>query len=290
MTITDQAPDADTGRRRELGAFLRSRRERLAPRDVGLPEGARRRTPGLRREEVALLGGVGTTWYSWLEQGREVRPSVETLSALARALRLDPAERHHLYVLAGRPPPDDRARAPEEVCEPLRRMLDSLADQPAYVTGRRWDVLAWNRAAAAVFGDYGALAGDARNIMHIVFTDPRHRRLLPDWEAVARAALGQFRADSAKYAGDPDFERLVAHLLGASAEFREWWPRHEVLPHLSGRKRVRHPVAGAMVFEHTAMRFDDGTDRRMIVFVPLAEADTMAKLARLLEPKAAAAE
>src|SRR5882672_660204 len=159
MTTIDPAPApaSDMGRRRELGAFLRSRRERLAPGDVGLPDGARRRTPGLRREEVALLGGVGTTWYSWLEQGREVRPSVETLSALARALRLDPAERHHLYVLAGRPPPDDRARAPEEVGEPLRRMLDSLADQPAYVIGRRWDVLAWNRAAAAVFGDYGAL-------------------------------------------------------------------------------------------------------------------------------------
>ncbi|HMG49856.1 MAG TPA: helix-turn-helix transcriptional regulator [Inquilinus sp.] len=290
MATSDQAPAADTGRRRELGAFLRSRRERLAPRDVGLPEGARRRTPGLRREEVALLGGVGTTWYSWLEQGREVRPSVETLSALARALRLDPAERRHLFVLAGRPQPDDRAHAPEEVCEPLRRMLDSLADQPAYVIGRRWDVLAWNRAAEAVFGDYGTLDGDARNTMRLIFTDPRHRRLLVDWEAVARAALGQFRADSAKYAGDPEFERLIAHLLGASPEFREWWPRHEVLPHLSGRKRIRHPKAGAMVFEHTAMRFDDGTDRRMVVYVPLAEADTVAKLERLLRREGLAAE
>lgn len=278
----------ETKRRRDLGAFLRSRRERLTPREVGLPDGARRRTPGLRREEVALLGGVGTTWYSWLEQGRDVRPSVETLAALARALRLDPAERRHLFILAGRPQPDDRALAPEEVCEPLRRMLDSLADQPAYVTGRRWDVLAWNRAATAVFGDYGALEGDARNTMALIFTDPAHQRLLADWDTVARAALAQFRADSARYAGDAHFERLIARLTTASPEFREWWPRHEVLPHLSGRKRIRHPEAGPMVFEHTAMRFDDGTDRRMIVYVPLAEADTIAKLGRLLRPAMAA--
>ena len=286
--MIDPAPDA--GRRRELGAFLRSRRERLAPRDVGLPEGSRRRTPGLRREEVALLGGVGTTWYSWLEQGREVRPSSETLSALARALRLDPAERRHLFVLAGRPVPEERAQAPEAVCEPLRRMLDCLTDQPAQVLGRRWDVLAWNRAAEVVFGDYGALQGDARNTMSLIFTDPGHRRLLTDWEAVARAALAQFRADSAKYAGDPEFERLVARLTRESPEFREWWPRHEVMPHLSGRKRIRHPVAGAMVFEHTAMRCDDGTDRRFVVYVPLAEADTTAKLSRLLHAEAVAAE
>src|SRR3984893_12738946 len=145
-------------RRRESGDFLRSRRERLAPASVGLPNGFRRRTPGLRREEVALLAGVGTTWYTWLEQGRDVRPSTEVLSALADALRLDSAERRHLFVLNDRPPPEPRPAGPERVGEPLRRMLESLTGQPAYVLGRRWDVLAWNRAAEVLFGDYGKLA------------------------------------------------------------------------------------------------------------------------------------
>ena len=132
-------------------------------------------------------------------------------------------------------------------------MLDSMAGQPSYVVGRRWDVLAWNRAAVAVFGDYGRLHGDARNTMHMVFANPAHRRLLTDWEAVARASLAMFRADSARYAGDPDFERLIALLAAASAEFRAWWPKHEVLRPLSGMKRIDHPDAKRMSFEYTSL-------------------------------------
>src|SRR5579872_1919297 len=150
-SASHQPSAADTVRRHSLGEFLRSRRARLSPGAVGLPEGVRRRTPGLRREEVAQLAGVGATWYTWLEQGREVRPSVEVLGALARALRLDPAERQHLFTLAGRPLPETRTVGPEHVGEPLKRMLASLTMQPAYVLGRRWDILAWNPAAAALF-------------------------------------------------------------------------------------------------------------------------------------------
>jgi len=270
-------------RRRELGAYLRSRRERLTPADIGIAPGVRRRTPGLRREEVALLAGVGTTWYTWLEQGREVRPSAEVLAAIAGALKLDPAERRHLFVLADRPEP---ARGPvleERVDEPLARMLESLAMQPAYVMGRRWDVLAWNRAAAVVFRDYGRLEGDARNIMHLMFTDPRHRRLIADWEALARAALGMFRADSARYFGDPDFERLIAELVRKSPEFRAWWPQRDVMRQLSGVKRVLHPRAGAMAFEHMALAVDDGSDLRLVVYTPLALENTVTKLARLID-------
>jgi transcriptional regulator with XRE-family HTH domain len=135
----------------------------------------RRRTPGLRREEVAMIAGVGTTWYTWLEQGREVRPSVEVLTALAEALRLDAAEKQHLFILAGRQQPERRAAAPEKVDGPLLHMLQSLVLQPAYVVGRRWDVLAWNPAAAAVFGDYGLLEGVARNIVHMVSTGSNWR-------------------------------------------------------------------------------------------------------------------
>jgi transcriptional regulator with XRE-family HTH domain len=272
----------DDGRRREFAAFLRSRRQRLAPGDVGLTDGFRRRTPGLRREEVALLAGVGTTWYTWLEQGRDVSPSTEVLSALAKALKLDAAERRHLFALCGRPPPQVRASGPESVPAPLVRMLDSMAAQPAYVLGRRWDLLAWNDASVTVFGDYARLDGDARNIMHFVFANARHRRLLVDWEDVARAVLATFRADSARYAGDPDFDRLISTLSAASAEFRAWWPKHEVLRSLAGHKRIDHPRAGRMVFEHTTLALSDQSDMKLVVYTPLAEARTGEKLRRLL--------
>src|ERR1700728_2823820 len=166
--MSDAATADPAACRREAGGFLRSRRERLTPPDVGLPKGFRRRTPGLRREEVAMLAGVGTTWYTWLEQGRDVRPSGEVLSALAGALRLDPTERRHLLVLYDRPTPDPRPAGAERVDEPLRRMLDSLTGQPAFVFGRRWDVLAWNRAAEVIYGPYERLEGDERNMLHLV--------------------------------------------------------------------------------------------------------------------------
>ncbi|TIS55400.1 helix-turn-helix transcriptional regulator [Mesorhizobium sp.] len=281
MTSPTHSPE--DSRRRELGAFLRSRRERLSPQAAGIAAGARRRTPGLRREEVAMIAGVGTTWYTWLEQGRDVRPSVEVLTALCEALRLDAAEKRHLFILAGRQQPERRAATPEKVDGPLLHMLQSLVMQPAYVVGRRWDVLAWNPAAAAVFGDYGLLEGDARNIVHMVFTNPHHRRLLLDWEGLARAVIASFRAESAKYVGDPDFERLIALMTRSSPEFRAWWPRRDVVRNLSGVKHIRHPSAGSMSFEHMSFSIDDGSDMRLIVYTPLAEQNSIAKLEKLLE-------
>jgi transcriptional regulator with XRE-family HTH domain len=269
-------------RRRQSGEFLRSRRQRLTPSDVGLPDGFRRRTPGLRREEVALLAGVGTTWYTWLEQGRDVRPSAEVLSALADALRLDPAERRHLFLLNDRPLPEPRPTGPERVVQPLLRMLDSFTSQPAYVLGRRWDVLAWNRAAELLFGNYGQLDGDERNIMHIVFANKAHRRLLVDWNEVAQTSLAMFRADVARYAGDPDFERLINLLKRVSPEFRELWPRQDVLRSLGSHKRIRHPVAGRMTFEYTSFAVMGHADLKLIVYTPLAEDQTAEKLDVLL--------
>ena len=271
-------------RREEFGAFLRSRRERLTPAKAGLPNGFRRRTPGLRREEVALLAGVGATWYTWLEQGRDVSASPEVLSALADALQLEAAERGHLFTLSGRPPPDIRPTGPEVVEEPIQRMLASLTGQAAYVMGRRWDILAWNRAAAALFGDYACLEGDERNIMHMLFANPGHRRLLVDWALLAPLSLAMFRADSARYAGDPDFERLIATLTGASPEFREWWPRHEVLHPITGHKRIAHPVVGPMAFEYNAFAFANNADIRLVVYTPLADDGTIDRLDRLLKP------
>jgi transcriptional regulator with XRE-family HTH domain len=280
--IMDQRPDTSDARRRELAAFLRSRRASLTPKDVGLPEGFRRRTPGLRREELAMLAGVGTTWYTWLEQGRDVRPSAQVLAALADALRLDDAERQHLFTLNNRQSPQPSSTAPECVEEPLKRMLANLTLQPAYVLGRRWDVLAWNRAAEILFGGYQTLDRDERNIMHRLFADAAHRLLLADWEAVARVSLAMFRADSARFAGDPDFERLIALLHAQSSEFRTWWPRHEVTSPLSGIKRINHPLKGRMSFEHTGLTLSNQPDMKLVVYTPLDADDTNRKLAELL--------
>jgi transcriptional regulator with XRE-family HTH domain len=280
--MTDVSTIDPAARRREAGVFLRSRRERLTPTEVGLPNGFRRRTPGLRREEVAMLAGVGTTWYTWLEQGRDVRPSPEVLAALADVLQLGPAERRHLFILNDRPAPQARPGAPEQIDAPLRRMLDSLTGQPALVLGRRWDILAWNRAADAVYGPYARLAGDERNMLHLVFADPDHRRLLVDWEAVAKSAIAMFRGDCARYAGDADFERLAAHLTRLSPEFAAWWPLREVAEPLAGRKRLDHPAAGRMEFEYSSFSVGDQPDMKLIVFTPLVQDGTARKLARLL--------
>lgn len=229
-----------------------------------------------------MLASVGTAWYTWLEQGRDVRPSNEVLSALADALRLDPTERRHLFVLHDRPTPGRCIAGEERVDEQLRRTLDSLTGQPAFVLGRRWDVLAWNRAAEVVYGPYGRLEGDERNALHMVFADPNHRRLLVDWEVVARASLAMFRADCARYAGDPDFERLVARLTSLSPEFARWWPQREVARPLTGQKRIDHPTAGRMLFEYSSFGVGDPPDMKLIVFTPLDEEDTAQRLDRLL--------
>jgi len=264
----DTLPNRHDARQKAFGDFLRSRRERLTPERVGLAPGFRRRARGLRREEVALLAGVGTTWYTWLEQGRDVRPSAEVLGALASALRLDAVERRHLFTLAGRPPPQAMAGGPERVPEPVVRMLEAMTEQPAYVVGRRWDILAWNAAATRVFGDFGRVEGDARNQVYMMFADPAHRALMADWDDLAPVSLAMFRASSAAHAGDPDFERLIARLQAESAEFRDWWPRQDVEFRPSTVKRIRHPVEGLLVFEYTSLDIGECPGMRLVVCTP----------------------
>ena len=272
----------DEQRRRELADFLRNRRAAIAPEDVGLPGGGRRRTPGLRREEVAQLAGVGTTWYTWLEQGRDVRASRSVLDALADALRLTPAERRHVLLLGrGEQLPPAPAEC-EEVSPAVRRLVANLGLSPGYILGRRWDYLAWNDAMAAVFGDPGAVAPEHRNQVWLFFTDPGRRKLMPDWPRFARMLLSRFRADYARHVGDPDFEQLIADLHAASPEFRRWWSQHEVKGDTDGRKEIIHPVAGRMLFEHAAFRHLERGEQRLILYTPLPDEDTVGKMQRLL--------
>jgi len=271
-----------TRREDELAEFLRSRRARLSPADVGLPPGVRRRTPGLRREEVAELAGIGTTWYTWLEQGRDIRASADVLDNLARALRLTPDERAHLFRVArGQPPP--RALAPREEAPPsLRRLLATLGAAPAYITGRRWDLLAWNAAAAAVFGDFGALSEGERNLVRFMFTDGELRRRFVDWEGTARRVLALFRADRGRYADDPWFAEVIDDLRRVSPEFGRWWPLHDVRERAAERKEIEHPAIGRLVLEPTTLQLVGSPDLKLVVYAPLPEEDTARKLQRLV--------
>jgi transcriptional regulator with XRE-family HTH domain len=273
-------------RRAELADFLRRRRAGIKPEDVGLPNGGRRRTPGLRREEVAMLAGVGTTWYTWLEQGRDVRASLEVLEALSRALRLTPAERTHLVLLGRGEEPPPASPPAERVSVSQRRLIANLGPNPAFILGRRWDYLAWNPATAALFGDLGAVPRPARNHVWLTFMDPARRQMFTDWERSHPLLVAKFRADSARHLGDPAFEEMIQALRRSSPEFAQAWKRHEVAEGSAGRKELRHPDAGMLAFEHAVFHPSDEPDQRLVLYSPLPDHDTPAKLARLLDHRA----
>jgi transcriptional regulator with XRE-family HTH domain len=269
-------------RRAELADFLRNRREAVRPEDVGLPGGGRRRTPGLRREEVAQLAGVGTTWYTWLEQGRDVRASASVLEAISGALEMTPAEHAHLMLL-GRGEEVATGRAPKETVNPtIKRLVESLGDGPSCLTGRRFDFLAWNEAHTAVFGDPADLPDGRCNLLWRLFTEPASRKLHPDWEEGARRIVARFRSEAARHVGDPDFDDLISALQEHSPEFREWWDLHEVATSGVGRKVLIHPKVGKLVFEHAVFRPQETPEQRLVLYSATPQANTPAKMAKLL--------
>jgi transcriptional regulator with XRE-family HTH domain len=257
-------------RRQELAAFVRSRRERLRPEEVGLPRSRRRRTPGLRREEVAQLAGVGVTWYTWLEQGRDINPSPQVLEAIARTLRFDAHERTHLLTLAG------VVVAPHvDECSMLfptaRAILDSLEPNPAVLMNARWDVLAYNRVHASFFSDLDGIPAGDRNCIWLAFTDPEWRQVIVDWDEVAARMVGEYRAAMAEHLDDPSWHSLLERLLDASPEFAARWQRHDVRRMESSRKRVRHPELGELMLDYTNLWLDPSLGARVVAFTPADE-------------------
>lgn len=256
----------------QLAQFLQTRRARLSPKQAGLPSGGRRRTPGLRRAEVAYLAGVSVDWYTWLEQGRDIQASAQVLESVARALQLDRDERKHLFLLAyGHLPPEHHD--PQITVSPLlQNFLDRQGDSPAFVTNSRWDIVAWNRAACFVFGDYGKMTAREKNSVWRMYTSSYVRQLLQDeWEHNARRRLAQFRAGYGKFVGDPWWSEMIEALSRVSTEFREWWPQHDVQNAPEGRKIIYHPIAGTLYFEHLSFQAIDSADLQVTVNIPMNE-------------------
>ncbi|MYW02732.1 helix-turn-helix transcriptional regulator [Streptomyces sp. SID3343] len=251
---------------RELADFLRSRRDRLQPADVDLPAGTRRRTRGLRREEVAHLAAISTTYYTFLEQGRDVRPSRQVLNALGHALRLAPTELAHLHRLAHGAPSGAPVAAPETLAPAVAALVDRLDPYPTYVTGRCFDVLAANRAARALWTDWRARPPEERNIVWWTLAAPEARTTLVDWEFEARSALARFRIAADRNPGDPDFTALVQRLRTDSAEADRWWPEHDVHALGSGKKRLSHPKLGVLDLEHVVLQVADTPDHKLVTF------------------------
>ena len=255
-----------------LGTYLKDRRTKLDPAAFGL-SAARRRTPGLRREEVAQRANISATWYTWLEQGRGGAPSADVLNRIARALMLTDVEREHLFLLGLGRPPEVRYQTADSVTPRLQRVLDALEFSPAVVSTATWDIVAWNKAAAAVLTDYSALAPEQRNVLRLVFCDPRVRAAQLDWEAVARFVVGAFRADAARAGAAAEVAALVDELCRLSPEFEAMWRDNDVRGYAGGVKHLRHPIAGLIAFEYSAFAVDGRPDLRMVVYSPATAAD-----------------
>jgi transcriptional regulator with XRE-family HTH domain len=272
---------ADDGqpRRQELAGFLRSRRERISPEQVGLPPASRRRTPGLRREEVATLAGVGVTWYTWLEQGRDINVSPQVLDAVARTLLLDPHERDHLFRLA-----DTQDGSPVRECQSVsptvQLLLEQLEPFPACVRNARYDVLAFNTGYERVMGKLSNLPFEERNSLWLVFTSPRCRDAMLDWEEGTRRMVAEYRAAMAEHVAEPAWKCLISRLTKASPEFAELWERHEVASPENLTKRYLHPDVGLLRLNYTHLWLGQRMGTRMTTYTP-ADSDTDARLRKL---------
>lgn len=273
-----------THRRRELREFLMSRRARVSPAQAGLPDGgARRRTPGLRREEVAVLAGVGASWYQWLEQGRDISVSPQVLDAVARVLRLSNAERRHLYLLAGlNPPAPEVAPEDRDMCDGLRRLIDTWMPYPAHIMDRYYNCVMYNDAAGMVLG---MRPENTQNCIVDFFTDPLYRGQSRTWERNARTVVAQFRASCSAAPDDEGFQELLVQLREKSPEFAELWEQRDIEDAGQIRKELDHPLVGLLAVESTAMKVPARPDLTIVLHTPMPEANTAAKLEWLASPE-----
>lgn len=271
-------------RRGEIATFLKTRRTRRQPEEVGLPRRGRRRTPGLRREEVATLAQVSIEWYTWLEQARNINPSADALRRIATALRLEPGETQHLLNLAGYGMTRNGSAKPSGVSPRLQSLIDQLEFCPAWIYGERWDFLAWNRAATVIHGDIGSMSGVERNSLYQIFLGSRMRTMLVDWERHARNCVAKIRTGYARNVDDPWFAELIDMLKSNSPEFARWWSDHDVQLSVEGVKTYNHPEAGQLTFDFTVLDITDEqfAAAKLVSYVPTPGTGTRERIEELL--------
>jgi transcriptional regulator with XRE-family HTH domain len=250
-----------------LGTYLRTRRAKLDPVALGFSS-QRRRTPGLRREEVAQRANISPTWYTWLEQGRGGSPSADVLDRIARALMLTELEREHLFLLGLGHPPEAHYKKDDGVTPRLQRVLDALEPSPGLIRTATWDVVAWNRAVAVMLTDYGAMPPEQRNILRFIFLDPRAHGAQYEWESVAEFVLGAFRIDVARAGAAAEMELLFDEMCRLSPEFKAMWRDNEVRHHGERVKHIKHPVLGKVTFEYSAFAVDGRPDLSLVIYHP----------------------
>lgn len=269
--------------RRELGALLRARRSQLVRADFGLPAVGRSRVEGLRREEVSYLSGVSMTWYTWLEQGRDIQPSRQVLESVAGTLRLSPAERAYVLSLVGYSAPVSAPDASPRVAPGhVQRLLDALAGSPSFAIAPDWSISGWNAAYAALYPNIATVAADDRNLLWLVFTDPYVRKLLPHWDEDSRRFLAEFRAEAGPHLGNPAVAALVERLQAASEAFRAGWTSHDIEGFSSRERLFHHPDVGDLRLEHHRLTPSDHPDLHLIVYTPVDDGSTPGLLADLL--------
>lgn len=256
-----------------LGSYLKDRRLRLDPVALGFSS-TRRRTPGLRREEVAQRANISATWYTWLEQGRGGAPSAHVLDRIAQALMLTDAEREHVFILGLGRAPDIRYQPGNGVTPRLQRVLDAMEATPAIVRSAMWDIVAWNRAATVVLSDYDALPPKERNVLRLMFLHPHVRAAQFHWESVARFVVAVFRADTVRAGAADVMKPLVDELCQASPEFAAMWRDNDVRDFGEGVKRLRHPELGELSLEYSSFAIDGRPDLSMLIYNPVGEGDT----------------
>jgi transcriptional regulator with XRE-family HTH domain len=274
-------------RRAQLADFLKTRRARLHPEQFDLPNYPRRRKPGLRREELAQLVGVGVSWYTWLEQGRDINVSDQILSRLADILQLNEQERSHLFLLARGPlplPDEQGGENPSQNAD-YQAILDGWDIYPALLVDRHLNVIAWNESANCVFGDFSGRSERDRNAVWSTFMDPSQRERLVHWEHAARRSIALLRARSDRYANEPWFQEFITDLHQASPEFRAWWPEHDILFTCHDQNEINHPLIGSLVFQGTTLVIPERPDLQIMVHTPLPQVDTTTKLRALMTGK-----
>lgn len=274
---------SDKERRRELGDFIKVRRERLSPGDFNLPIGARRRAKGLRREEVSQLAGIGITWYTWLEQGRDIQVSSEVLEAISRIFTLNKEEKEHLFLLGNQPLPSTTVQNEREnIDRVVKNLLSQLGHCPAYVTDEKLNIVDWNKAAIKVFGDFNEMDERNRNAVWRCFTSKEYQNLFQNWEDHAQRLIAQFRLAYTCFVGDEWFKTIISELSEESPQFYEWWSNHEVLGTPCGKKTIIHPVAGEMIMDHITLQVYDAPELKVTIYQPRQERGTEEKMEQLL--------